>query len=568
MNDKDETVNNPNQTGTLSRIDPGDLLDPFWAYDGLTTGEDPPANSTGLVSLGFITAAIRRTALFWCATAVAGLLIGLGLFLSAPHLYQASASVFITHGPYSNSMTAIEDDQSVAQSRAVATLAMQRLGLQENVSNFDAGYTVAAVSPRVLLITMNAPSTSQAVARANAVAAAFLQFRARQLETAQNLVLRSLNRQISQSEQNIGLIKGKISQLSSQRSSPTQRATLHSLQAQQTQAAAQLTILQQAADSAQANPAVKAAVNGSNVLDAATPLPHSRLKPLLLYAGPGLLVGLVLGVGIVVVQALISDRLRWRDEIAHALDAPVKLSVGTVRLSRWFPSQRGLTAAGSAEVQAIVAQLRSSVPTSAERPAALAIVPADDPRVAALSLASLAVSFAGQGSQVILADLCPGAPAAVLLGVKGPGVHTVSVQGTRLVVAVPDHDDALPAGPRCPQARTPYVPDHAPALTQHSPIAEEITAAYASADLLLTLVALDPSLGGEHLPTWADDAVVVITAGRSSRARIRAIGEMIRLAGARLVSGVLVGADKTDESLGLAYTPGARQSARMRGQSL
>ena len=39
--------------------------------------------------------------------------------------------------------------------------------------------------------------------------------------------------------------------------------------------------------------------------------------------------GLVLGMGIVVIQALVSDRLRRRDDIAQALGAPVKLSVGT-----------------------------------------------------------------------------------------------------------------------------------------------------------------------------------------------------------------------------------------------
>jgi hypothetical protein len=62
---------------------------------------------------------------------------------------------------------------------------------------------------------------------------------------------------------------------------------------------------------------------------------------------------------------------------------------------------------------------------------------------------------------------------------------------------------------------------------------------------------LDPSLGGEHLSTWATDAVAVITAGRSSWTKIRAVGEMIRLSGTRLVSSVLIGADSTDESLGV-----------------
>ena len=64
------------------------------------------------------------------------------------------------------------------------------------------------------------------------------------------------------------------------------------------------------------------------VLDAATPLPHSRLKHLLLYALIGLVVGVVLGVAVVVFRALLSNRLRRRDDVAQALGAPVKLSVG------------------------------------------------------------------------------------------------------------------------------------------------------------------------------------------------------------------------------------------------
>ena len=42
----------------------------------------------------------------------------------------------------------------------------------------------------------------------------------------------------------------------------------------------------------------------------------------------GLIAGLVLGLGIVVIRALLSDRLYRRDDVARALGAPVKLSVG------------------------------------------------------------------------------------------------------------------------------------------------------------------------------------------------------------------------------------------------
>jgi hypothetical protein len=68
-------------------------------------------------------------------------------------------------------------------------------------------------------------------------------------------------------------------------------------------------------------------------------------------------------------------------------------------------------------------------------------------------------------------------------------------------------------------------------------------------------VTLDPALGGEHLATWASDVVVVVTAGESSATRVGAIGEMIRLAGAHSVSAVVIGADKTDESLGVTLAP-------------
>jgi hypothetical protein len=47
----------------------------------------------------------------------------------------------------------------------------------------------------------------------------------------------------------------------------------------------------------------------------------------------------------------------------------------------------------------------------------------------------------------------------------------------------------------------------------------------------------------------------MITAGRSSAVRIHAAGELIRLAGARLASVVVLDADRSDESLGMASAP-------------
>ena len=99
------------------------------------------------------------------------------------------------------------------------------------------------------------------------------------------------------------------------------------------------------------------------------------------------------------------------------------------------------------------------------------------------------------------------------------------------------------------------------ARAQPLPVGDDLAAAYSTADVLLTLAALDPMLGAEHLATWAADVVVIVTAGKSSWTRLRAVGEMVRLAGMRTVSAVLVGADKTDESLGVMNVPDAGRDA-------
>ncbi len=226
----------------------------------------------------------------------------------------------------------------------------------------------------------------------------------------------------------------------------------------------------------------------------------------------------------------------------------MKLSVPAMRASGLLRGRRGRVP--DRYLQRIEAHLRDAVPARFRHAAALAVVPVDDPQVAALSVVSLAESCARQGSRVVVADLCSGAPAAMLLGAKGPGVHKVTAGGARLVAAVPDPAEFAPIGPlrpTSPRAQT--------------AVAGELAAACASADLLLTLITLDPSVGGEHLATWAADAVVVVTAGRSSWTKIHAVGEMIRLAGTRLVPAVLVGADKTDESLGVAPMPEAGREA-------
>jgi hypothetical protein len=365
---------------------------------------------------------------------------------------------------------------------------------------------------------------------------------------------------------NLDDLASQISQVQSQQTSQSQQARLKSLQNAHTQAEITLGTLQETIAGTQAGTSTISSVTGSVVLDPASPTVKSKSKTILEYGAYGLLAGLALGLGIIVVGSVVSDRLRRRDDIARALGVPVRLSVGHVRLKRrLLPGRRGLAAAADPEVRRIVAHLRTAVPQR-DRKAALVVVAVDDPGIAALSLASLAVSFAKDGRSVVLADLAVGAPAAALLAGKGPGVGRINARQSQMTLAVPDIDEVAPIGPltaapdaaaRHAAARHAAAPDAAasnaaaPGERERSKFTRDVASACASADILLTLVTLDPGIGADHLATWGGDAVAIVTAGRASWAKIQAAGEMLKLARMRVISAVLVGADKSDVSLGL-----------------
>jgi capsular polysaccharide biosynthesis protein len=515
------------------------------AYDDFAATENRPTDFlAGLVSLGFIKEAISRSARFLFVLTVVGLLVGVGVYVESPHQYQASAAVLITLSPFEDAETVAVNNEAIAMTPAVAGIAVHELGLQQSPSSFLSSYSVVSVTSRLLTVTASGPSASQAVLRATAVANAFLTFRANDLQAQENLVLASLDEQISRAKQHLNSIDAQINQVSSQPASPAQQSQLIGLRTEQTTAAGTLATFTQSATGNQTTTQadLEAALKHSEILTVAA-LPHSRLKRVITYAGLGLIAGLAVGLIIVIVRALVSDRLRRRDDIAYALDAPVKLSVGPLRARRLLPNLRGRAARQELAMRRVIAHLQRAVPSSTNGPAGLAIVAVDNAPVVARAVADLVTSCASQGNQVVAADLSSGAHMARLLGVKNPGVQPVSRNGVSFTVAVPDRDDAAPVGPRRAGASSagPGQP------------ADALIASYASADVLLTLVTLDPAFGGDHLATWAANAVVVVSAGQSSAERVRGVGEMIRLAGTRLDSVVLIGADKSDESLGLTH---------------
>jgi capsular polysaccharide biosynthesis protein len=556
VNDPDQTVIFPLATGDeLRRVAPVEEPRPsFWTQDGFTAGEEPTAADLtgGLTSLSFIAAAIRRRAWLWCAFAAAGLLIGSAFFLKAPPSYHAGVTILLKGDPTQDPAAETQTDAALAQSTTVAERAVQQLGLTQTVASFQSTYTVTVVSNEVLQINVGAKSSGAAVHRASVLATGFLQARAEYLQAQQEEQVTDLDQQFKEAQKSLNSVNSQISQVSAEPKSDAQQAELSNLEVQRGNAGQ---IEQYVTGTlASGRTTTDAMVHDSQVINAATLIPHSRVKSAVLYVAGGLFGGLVVGLGIVVVSALVSSRLRCRNDVADAIGAAVRLSVGPVRTRRWWPGMPWRTRRQGLDMTRMITHLRRVVPESTRRPAALAVVAVDNAPAAARIMVTLARSYARQGKSVVLADLSPGAPMARLLGLKGPGVRSVSDTGTSIVVAVPDRDDVAPVGPfrRRAQLTEPALASVQPRKAGAEPVlaGEALTAACASADLLLTLACLDPAFGGDHLGTWASDAVAVVTAGRSSAVRIHAVGEMIRLAGTRLDSVMLIGADKRDESLG------------------
>jgi hypothetical protein len=543
VNDRQQSA--PRQTNGFR-----ELFEPngdFAEFEALPSATDTTA---GLVSLGFIGSALRRSMSVWIVAAVIGLVIGSGLAVLHKPASTATATLLLDTTDNVQGKE-LPTDIAIAESIPVAAAVIAQLRIQQTPAQFLQTYalSVYGTSAQVLTLSVKGPSDAAAVQRASVIAEQFLAFRAKYLQGQMNEAIEAFNEQVVQAQQNLTTINQRITQVSAQAVSPTQQAQLANLRKQQTNATNTLSTVQQDATGTkvQDEANTEQMVRGSEVLSAPSPVKHSAKKTLALYAIAGLIGGLVIGMAIVTIGSITTDRLRRRDDIAIAVGAPVRLSVGRLRQRRIFNLMKN-SGQRNRDMKRFVDHLRKAVPADSSGAAGLAVVAIDDAPTVAQAIVKLAIDTAHQGKRVILVDLSVGAPAAHALGVTAQGINMVRPDGMPIAVVVPTAEDVAPLGPLCNGS------------TGSAKVSEELAEAYAGAGLVLSLVTLNPAFGGDYIGTWATDAVAVITAGQSNATRIHAAGEMIRLAGVQLASVVVLDVDQSDESLGTViaeYHPAA-----------
>jgi hypothetical protein len=270
--------------------------------------------------------------------------------------------------------------------------------------------------------------------------------------------------------------------------------------------------------------------------------PTSTIKAYFLPIATGLIGGLVIGAGWVLAGALTSDRLRRRDEVALALAAPVRFSVGRLHRPWWWLLGRR---ARQRDVAALVDGLSLMIDADA-RQSRLAVATVDDTLDAAVVLMRLARRCADRGLNVCAVDLSPDGQLEPL-GAEARGPEPRADRG---------HVDLVRR-----RGVTRLAPGQAGGWSEKVSRPE---AAGKRAQVVLTLVRVDAGTTLDSLTSWSHDAVLFVATGGSSAERLRTVSEQFRASDVRLRFAVLVGADATDVSSG-RETPARTDGGAGRG---
>ncbi|HEY3563131.1 MAG TPA: hypothetical protein VGL05_36950 [Kribbella sp.] len=520
-----------------------------WAEDDDGLFVDEPTTSQppeSLITLRFLRDAVVRHARIWLALAIVGFTGGLATYFLLPSPHQADARLLVTTREGDDPVKAMATEISLASSRTVAERTVTLLKLPQTPDELLTEYTATMLTDRVLQIQAQAKTDEQATKLATIIAQTYLIFRREQIALDE----KPLRKDLTAAQNELSLARQAVVASGDDPNNPKQQNSPE--MARFNAAGDKYRFVQQQL----LDQNVRASkMNASRLLDTPTPVKVHQKRVLAIKAGTGLVAGLFLGIGFIVVRALMSDRLWKRQDISNALGARVRLSTGRPPRN-WLPFAGVLRPSQTRhpEIRLLSQHLGQRIIWAKRPTPALAVVSVDDVPASALAVASLAVSLAAEGRHVLVADLTGTGVLAHKLGVKEFGTRDsqFSEPGRRIDVFLPDPEGLPPEG--C------YLrlgDNNRPSGSGDV----QLDAAWDAADLVLTLAVLSPAIGADHLGSWASRAAVVVTAGRSTSAKVRATGEMLRLAGLEIDSAIVLHADRTDEGVGVAEAEASAPTA-------
>lgn len=414
-----------------------------------TTSESSAA--TPLLDLQALVVSVRRRRRLWSSLALIGLLIGATLAVLRPPPPAAVAKLLVAHqeDQPNDTGTLIRTDVEVLQTTRIADKALRSLKSSERPEDFMQDYRGTGLTNNLLQIDVTADSDAEAVARAKALADAFVADHVRRMREAAKAEAKALSDQRDRMRTELAKVNETIGDRSPEtdpQTDPEAAAGIESLYARRAELTSRIADFDLRAEEARmGTPKV---VAGTQIVDAPRAVEHSLSKALVTNAAIGLVLGLVIGLAVAAVGAVVADRPVLRREIAANLGASVIAELrGVPRLRFGLWRSRRTRAAR----ERLTATLSRTVRSSAEPVSLLELGCARTTSVIAMDLAR---ALAAEGP-VVVVDGLPGPQLANYR--REPGDPAV-VSGER-AAAAPREERRIGVGSIAPGTAWTGLPD-------------------------------------------------------------------------------------------------------------
>lgn len=354
-----------------------------------------------LLDLQRLAAGIRWRRRLWGGLALAGLVLGVvsAFFLSTAA--TATTRVYVVHEDEQagDRTTLMQTDVAVARTSTVAGAALTRLGVAERPQDFLTEYSATSPAANILELTIQGRSGADALARARALADAFIADHVRRSRESGDAQARALLDRRAQVESELADLNRSIADLAAlQQGSPQDVASqFEAFYGRRSVLATQIEQLsQEAQDASVGFPRVAA---GTQVLDAPQLTSRSVYAAAVINAGIGLIGGLGIGLAIAAIGSVVRDRPVLRRDIAAGLGASVIAQVDRPLRGPGRLLHRSRRAAERDQVGATVAR------AVRDAPGGVSILELGCRSVAAELALAVATRFADDGPVVLVDDL-------------------------------------------------------------------------------------------------------------------------------------------------------------------
>ncbi|MFJ2742916.1 Wzz/FepE/Etk N-terminal domain-containing protein [Streptomyces sp. NPDC087440] len=281
-----------------------------------------PDATAALIDLHALVAAVRRRRRLWSALALLGLVAGAALAVLLPPPPTAVTKVLVAHreDQPNDTGTLIRTDVALLGTTRIADAALRSLDSPEKAEDFLKDYTGLGLTNNLLQIEVKADSDAQAVARAGALANAFVADHVRRMRETAKAEAKALLDQRDRMRVELAQVNESIGK-QPPTTDPKGAAGTETLYARRAELNSRIADFDQRA--AEAGTGTPRLVSGTQIVDAPRALRHSLLKGLVTKGGIGFALGLVLGVALAAVGSVVGDRPVLRRDIAEHLGASV-----------------------------------------------------------------------------------------------------------------------------------------------------------------------------------------------------------------------------------------------------